>query len=305
MDFTAALSYPFKSIAKVLTIVLVITIAIAFFLGMLLNSFDFVGIVNYLEDLVLYSSRYNLTPVNPFDESTIGLFILTLLGLFSVFVLQGFWLSGYSIRVIRHVVDGHEKLPDAKIGKDLLNGLGLFGASIVYALVFVPFFFIVIMLMAMPSSPNGEGGLSVLVFCSSFLVAIPLMVLTGWAYFIGMARCAINDNLSALFQLGTNFRLARQNVKASFSLTGYLILLGLTYGFISQFASKVIQLIITPVFDGFQDSMGVLIVITVFMLWFALNIVQEFSKMHLIAQYARQINLYDDFDDFVAKNDFI
>lgn len=298
MDFTAALSYPFKSIAKVATIVLVITIAIAVFLGMLLNSFDWAGFISALE----YSIKYETDRIS-YDGNPTGMFIPALLGLFLVMLVQGFWLSGYGIRIIRHVIDGHEKLPAVQLGKDVVNGLALFGSSIVYGLLFIPFIIIVGMLMGMTST-NGSGGLSFLVMCSSFLIAIPLMILIGWAYFVGMARCAIDDNRGALFQIGTNIKIARNNVRASFSLTGYLILLGLAYWFISQFASNVLQLFMTPAMNGIEDQIGILIAIVVsIMMWLALNIVQEFSKMHLIAQYAHQIALYDDFDTFNPKND--
>jgi|GEM_PF-944539 len=302
MDFTSALLYPYKSIAKVLTIVLVMTIAIAVFLGMLLNSYDWVGFIQTMQYNLSISSRDYL-PEGAFAryETPTGMFIPALIGLMGVMIAQGLWLSGYGIRVIRSVMEGNDKLPNVQLGKDMMTGLSLFIGNIVYALLFVPFFIIVGMLMAMTSANDGSG-LSALLFCGSFLVAIPLMMLMGWAFFVGMARSAADNNRGALFEIGKNFSIARQNVKASFSLTGYMILLGLTFWFVSQFVSNVLQLFTRPFLGGSQDQMSILIAVLIpLMLSIAMNIVQEFSKMHLIAQYGYQIGLYDDFDDFEPK----
>ena len=302
MDFTSALLYPYKSIAKVLTIVLVTTIASAVFLGMLLNSFDWIGFIQALQYNMSLTEAEYLPPeaFAPYGTPT-GMFIPALVGLVGVMIVQSLWLSGYGIRVIRSVMAGHDTLPNVQLGKDMMTGLSLFVANIVYALVFVPLVVIVGMLIAMTSG-NASSGLPALLFCGSFLVTIPFMMLMGWAFFVGMARSAADDNRGALFQIGTNLRIARQNVRLSFSLTGYLILLGLTFGFVSQFVSNAIQMVTKPFLNGNQDQMSILIAVLIpLMLSIAMNIVQEFSKMHLIAQYGYQLGLYDDFDDFEPK----
>jgi hypothetical protein len=300
MDFTSALTYPFKSIAKVLTIVLVTTIAMAVFLGMFLNSFDWIGFINALQLQV----TYHLDTI-PYELNPTALFIPSLIGFFIVLIVQGFWLSGYNVSVIRHVMDGQEKLPNIQFGKELLTGFYLFIASIIYGLMFVPFVIIVGMLMAMTAGSNGEGGLSVLVFCGAFLVGIPMVFLMGWAYFVGMARCAANDNRQMVFQIMTNLRIARQNVQSSFSLTGYMFLLGITFGFVSQFANNVLQLVLTPLVGNTLEQTNILLIFVLpLMLSLALNIIQEFSGMHLVAQYAAKIGIYDDYDDH-KKVDFM
>ena len=294
MDFTSALMYPFKSFAKVLTIVLVMTIAIAVFLGMVLNSFDWMRLMNALEYYVQYGSDYL-----PYFDPPSAMFIPGLIGLFTVMIVQGFWLSGYSVRVIRHVMDGYETLPNVEFGNDLRKGFYLFLTNILYGLLFLPFIAVVGMLMAMTSSPNGGGGLAGLVFCSAFLVAIPLVILLGWAYLIGMARFATEDERRVLFQIRTNLSLARQNIKPSLSLTGFMILLGLTFWFVSQFIGNALQLVTKSFFNGTLNDTTVLIIfIMPLMLSLAMNIIQEFSRMHLIAQYAYKIGIYDTDDEF-------
>jgi hypothetical protein len=303
MDFTSALLYPFKSIAKVLTIVLVITIAVAMFIGMLLNSYDWVGFIRALQyNLSLYGSDYQPANPFPFYETPIGMFIPAIIGLFIVGIMTWLWSSGYSIRVIRHVMDGYEKLPNIQLGKDMMTGIYLFLLNLFYGVIFFVFLIAVGILAALFTGSNSGGGLSSLIVLGAFFVSIPLLILMGWAYFIGMARYAADDDRSALFQLGTNLSIARQNVKISFSLTGYLVLLGLTFLFVSQFASNVLQLFATPFFGSNQDQTSILIAIVgSFMMSLALNIVQEFSRMHLVAQYAYHIGLYDDFDDYDGK----
>ena len=244
MDFTSALMYPFKNFAKVLSIVLVMTIAIAVFLGMVLNSFDGTRLLNAIQ----YHFEYGLDYLPYLDPPSV-MFIPGIIGLFVVIVVQRFWLSGYSIRVIRHVIDGYETLPIVQFGQDLRRGFYLFLTNIVYGLLFLPLFIFVSMLIAMTSSPNGGGGLAGLVFCGAFLVTIPLIFLTGWSYLIGMARFATQDNYQTLFQIRTNFNIARQNVKPSLSLTGFLILLGLTVSFVSQFILERRELGIIAVFE--------------------------------------------------------
>ena len=305
MDFTSALLYPYRSVAKVLTIVLITTIACAVFLGMLLNSFDWIGFIQALQyNVSLTEAQYRpASDFLPYGTPS-GTFIPAILGLLAVMLAQTLWLSGYGIRVIRSVMDGHEKLPTVQVGKDMMTGLSLFVANIVYALLFVPLFILVGMLMAMTS--GNSSGLPALLFCGSFFIAIPLMILMGWAYFIGMARSAADDNRGALFQIGTNLRIARQNVKLSASLTGYLILLALTFGFVSQFASNILQVFTKPFLYSNQDQTSILIAILIpMMLSIAMNIVQEFSKMHMIAQYGTQLGLNDDFEAFSRKNDDI
>jgi Protein of unknown function (DUF4013) len=178
-------------------------------------------------------------------------------------------------------------------------GFYLFLLDLLYGGIFFVFMISVSLLVGLFTGSNGESGLSGLIILGAFLVAIPFMVLLGWAYFIAMARYAADDNRGALFQMRTNLRIARQNVKVSSSLTGYLILLGLTFWFVSQFVSNVLQLFATPFFGRSQDQTSLLISLVVsLILTLALNIIQEFSRMHLIAQYAYKIGLYDEYDPY-------
>lgn len=293
MDFTQALAYPYKSIAKVFTIVLVMTIAFAVFLGMVLNSFDWFG---YIE-AVQYTITYELDYI-PFFETPSSMFIPGLIGLFVVMVVQGFWLSGYSIRVIRATMDGYDKLPNIQFGTDMRKGFSLFLASILYGILFMIGFIIFGALMAMFAGPNSEGGLAFVLFCGAFIIGIPLVILIGWAFLIGMARYAAEGNNTVLFQIGTNMSIARKNVKASLSLTGYHILLGLTYWFASQFLINALDFVSSPfIGEGYGQLTLLVAVLLPFMISMALNVFQQFSSMHLIAQFAYKIGIYDDFDE--------
>lgn len=295
MDLTQALSYPFKSLAKVLTIVLVTTIACAIFVGMILNSFNLYEYIEALQWANYYGVTPNLDPPSP-------MIIPGIIGLFAVMIIQGFWLSGYGIRVIRSAMDGFENLPNIVFKQDLLRGFYMFLSSLLYGLVALPFFAAVMIVVAMLASPDGSGGLAFLTFCGSFFIMIPLLFIMGWGYFIGMARCAADDDNGALFQIWTNMRIARTNWRSSFSLTGYQFLLGLIYWFLSQFVNNAINLVSTPFVSDSFDQITILILFLIpFMLSLGLSIVQQFSNMHLIAQYAHKIGLTDPWDDEFEK----
>lgn len=296
MDFTTALSYPYKSLAKVFTIVLVMTIGVAVFLGMILNSFDWIGYIYYLQELAQYGgSSYPFVPRYDTNQAQL---IVGILGLFGLAIVQGFWISGYSIRIIRAIIDESQTLPAIVFGVDLAKGFYLFLSSILYAVVFIPFVLVVGFLMAMTAGPYGTSGLSILIYCSAILVAIPFLFVAGWAYFIGMARCAAEDSNSALFQIWTNMRIARENTRASFSLIGYQILLFLVYLFIGQVAGKVFEVVSGAfVTDYINETMLLVIMIISLMLQLAFSIVQQFSNIHLIAQYAQRIGIADSYDD--------
>lgn len=298
MDFSQALTYPFKSIAKVITIVLVMTIAFAVFLGMILNSFDLYEYLKAFQVASYYGYEFmpNLTPPSP-------MIIPGIIGFFVVMIVQGFWLSGYSIRVIRAAIDGFEKLPAIVFKQDLLRGFYLFLSSLLYGLVSLPFFAVLAIIIAMTASGSeAAAGLAMLSFCSAILIAIPFAIIMGWGYFVGMARYAAEDGHGALFQIWTNMRIARNNWKPSLSLAGYQFLLGLIYWFLSQFVNNAINLVSTPFLGNSFNQITILIAFLIpFMLSVGLNIVQQFSNMHLIAQYAYRIGIVDTFDEEFDK----
>ena len=97
----------------------------------MLNSHDWSPLVAQL---------YNLDPA-VYDVGTPGPMggsaIAGLLGLVVVAVVSGFWLSGYSIEVIRSVVSDIEYMPDVEFSRNLKDGFYLFLSSVVYWVMFI------------------------------------------------------------------------------------------------------------------------------------------------------------------------
>ena len=297
MDLSSALSYPFKSLPKVFTIVLVITISLVVFLAMLLNSYDW---TTYFETIntYTYSSGYTRTLSPPG-----GNFFISLIGLFVVLLAQGLWLSGYGIRVIRHVMEGFEQLPPITFGRNMMDGLSVFLAGIWYGIVALPFLFGFFMLVGMFSTPNGEAGLGAVMFCGGIILAVPLSFLYMWSFMVGMVRCAAEDKRGAMFEIVTNFRLAQQNWKSALSLTGYQFLVGIIFGFASQAISMILQFVTTPFAGDGSNTNALLIVFVISMLGtYTIQIIQQFSSMHLMAQFAYNVGIMvgyeDEFDQF-------
>lgn len=296
MDLSSALSYPFKSIPKVLTIVIVITIGIAVFLAMLMNSYDWVEYFRWLENASYYDYTPALDP--PGTDFFIGIF-----GLFVVLLAQGLWLSGYGVSVIRHVLEGFEKLPPIVFGRNIMDGLSVFFAGIWYGIVALPFLFGFFFLVGMFSTPDGEAGLGAVMLCGGMIAAIPLSLLHMWSFMIGMVRCAAEDKRGAMFEVLTNFRFARENWKTALSLTAYQFLVAIIFWFASQAISLALQFVTMPFVGYGTNTNNLLIVFVISMLGtYTIQIIQQFSSLHLMAQFAYNIGIMvgyeDEFDQF-------
>ncbi len=296
MDLSSALSYPFKSIPKVLTIVLVITISIAFFIALLFNSYDWIA---YFEALEIYSQYEYMPQFDPPGSE----FFIGILGLFVVLLGQGVWLSGYGISVIRHVLEGFENLPAIKFGQNMMDGLAVIFASIWYGIAILPVFFLFFFLMGLFASPYGEPGLGVLMFCIGFIVAIPFGFLYMWSFIVGMVRCAAEGKRGAMFEIPTNFGIARRDWKTMVSLFAYQILVAIIFWFASQAISFVLQFVALLFVGDGTNLNSMLIAFVVFMLGtLTVSIIQQFSNMHLMAQFAYNTGIMvgyeDEFDRF-------
>ena len=120
MSFSQAFKYPFRNFAKVFSIVLVLTIAFAAFIALIMNSYDWVELWNSLtaDDIVEYATH-------DLESFTPAVFI-GVLGVLVVAIVAGFWLSGYSVAVIRSLIDGVEVMPDISFSRNLKDGAYLF-----------------------------------------------------------------------------------------------------------------------------------------------------------------------------------
>ena len=287
MDFVTALKYPFNSIAKVFSIVLVMTIAFALCLALIIGSYDWSSLAEAVSSGINEALGAVETSAEPAashellnEEQMEGLGVglgraaLGLLGLVIVSIVGGFWFSGYSVDVVRAVMDGRDVLPAVEFGRNMRAGFTLFLSAVLYGLLFIVYLIVVGLL-------SNLGGLVVF---AAVIAAIPLLCLLGWGYYIGMARYAAEGDPGAVFQILENMKTARANIGPGVSLVFFQLVLGFIYN------------IGTRVLDGLINGIagaGVLLTALVIsaIVFFALNLFQHFSAQHLIAQYAMRIGI--------------
>ena len=286
MDFITALKYPFNSAAKVFSIVLVMTIAFALCLALILGSYDWTSLADAIGSGIAESLGFVETSADEVSHDLlnedqmemifVGLrtAVLGLLGLIIVVAVQGFWIAGYSVDVVRAVMAGQEALPAVAFGRNVQAGFMLFLSAVMYGLLFVVYLIVVGLL-------SNLGGLIVFL---AVIAAIPLLCLMGWGYYIGMARYAAEGDHQAVFQILDNMKTARANIGPGAALIFWQIVLNIIYNVASRLLGGVL--------GGF-DSTGALLTAAVIsaIVFFALNLFQHFSTQHLIAQYAMRIGI--------------
>ncbi len=282
MNFSNAFRYPFQNIAKVISIVLVLTIAFAVFIGLVLNSHDWSSLLASVYDLD--PSEYNIGEPAVMSATA----IVGALGLVVVAVVSGFWISGYSVEVIRSVMNDVEFLPNIEFSKNLKDGFYLFVSSVAYWLLFL---ILMAALFVVSRITNSLGAINTLVILASVIVTVAALAVMGWAYFVGMARFAVEGDHRASWQIAQNMRIARENWPKGASLLFYMIVLSVIYG--------IVRGIVDGIFGGVAGMLGITLSIVIY---YVFNLMQHFSTQHLIAQFATEIGISgDQFDPEIDK----
>ncbi len=271
MNFSRAFKYPFQNFAKVMSIVLALTIAFAVFIAIILNSHDWSP---------LFESLYGLeSPVGddylsePFSGST----VIGVVGLLVVAIVSGFWISGYSVEVIRSVMRDEEWMPPIDFGRNVKDGAYLFVASVAYWILFIALIVIVAIV---------HGVIGGIVTLALAIITIGATCVMGWAYFVGMARFAAKGDHRAAWQIWRNMRVARNNWAKGLSLLLYMIVFSIIYG--------VVRSVVDGIFGGLL-GMNLLAGITLsIIIYYIFNLMQHFSTQVLIAQYATEIGIRSD-----------
>ncbi len=289
MNFSRAITYPFANLAKVVSIVLAMTIAIAIFLGLIANTYDWSPLVAMLYGVDLGIAASPEMP--PFTWSA----WFGLLGLLIVAVVSGFWFSGYSMEAVRSVMSGIDTLPDVKFSRNMKDGFYLFISSVAYWILLAA---VLLVLFAFLGLTGSADGLNLIVALASLIVGVVAVALLGWAYFIGMARFAAEGDHKASWQVFRNIRLAREHWRGGFTLLLYMIALTLIYG--------VVRSLVDSALGGFIGGFGMVSITLSIIVYYIFNLMQHFSTQHLVAQYAIQIGLADeDYNQEKPKLDFI
>jgi len=278
MNFSSAFKYPFRNFAKVMSIVLAMTIAFAVFIAMTLNSYDWTSLLAELIGHDLPDS-YART-FQPFGGTTIA----GIVGLLLVAVVSGFWTSGYSVEVVRAVMREQEWMPAVDFGRNVKDGAYLFASGLAYWALFVA------LLVAL----EVVGGLlgEVVEFARTIVAIGAIVCVTGaafvmgWGYFVGMARFAAEGDYKASWRIWENMRFAWSNWQKGARLALYMIAFSIIYGIARQIVDGVFGgLMGANLFAGFTLSI---------IIYYIFNLMQHFSTQVLIAQYAVEIGIRSD-----------
>ena len=278
MNFTNAIKYPFQNFAKVMSIVLAMTIAFAVFIAMIINSHDWTPLLTAMTNLDV--SQSHTETLQPLSGTTITGFF----GLLLVAIVSGFWLSGYSVAVIRAVMREETWMPAVNLGQNIKDGAALFAASAAYWVLFVLLMVVMVTLTGLLGQIIDILGL--LAALASFIIVVGAALVMGWAYFVGMARFAAEGDYRAAWQIRRNIRIARENRGPGFTLLLYMIAISLLYGVVRQ--------AVDGVFGGLLNANMLAGVTLSLIIYYLFNLMQHFSTQHLIAQYAWKIGIRSD-----------
>ena len=277
MSFSRAFKYPFRNFAKVMSIVLALTIAFAVFIAIILNTHDWSPLFE-----MLYGLESPATDDHMFASFS-GSTVFGVFGLLLVAIVSGFWVSGYSVEVIRSVMREEEWMPAIDFGRNLKDGAWLFASSVAYWVLFG----LLIVALALANGIFGQiGMLGGLVAIASVLVAIAAAFLMGWGYFVGMARFAAEGDYKASWQIRDNMRIARANWRKGISLLLYMVALSIIYGGVRS--------VVEGVFGGLIGANLLAGITLSIIIYYIFNLTQHFSTQVLIAQYATAIGIRSD-----------
>jgi len=285
MSFSKAFRYPFQNLAKVISIVLVLSIAFAVFIGLILNSHDWSPLLDQMHDIDFsdFSEQANVeASEHEFDdfEPMSATPVIGALGLLGVAVVSGFWISGYSVEVIRSIWSDSEVMPGIDFGRNLKDGLYLFLSGIVYMFLFMV---LLVVEMVVIMATGSLGAVQALLVIASIAVTIITLAIMGWSYLVGMARFAAEGDHRVVFEIRRNIVIARGNWTKGVSLVVYMIALSIVYG--------AVRSIVEGVFGGVMGFTGMLGITLSIVIYYVFNLMQHFSTQHLIAQYAVQLGI--------------
>ncbi len=280
MNFSSAFKYPFQNFAKVMSIVLALTIALSVFSAMVLNTYDWLPFLQALSGFG--ASESDLVTVAPVGGAT----IIGALGFLLTATVSGFWLSGYSIEVIRAVMREDEWMPGIDFGRNVKDGALLFVSSAAYWLL-------LILLIAVLAVAIGLIGriefLGMVGAIASIVIIVGSVFVMGWGYFVGMARFAAEGDYKASWQIWRNMRAAREHKGAGLTLLLYMIAFSIIYGIVRQ--------IVDGLFGGLMGANLLAGITLSIIIYYIFNLMQHFSTQVLIAQYATEIGIRSDYYD--------
>ena len=253
MNLRRAISYPYRNIPKILTMVLILGIALVAFASMIERGEEIRG------------SWSNLSyPANRLEH-------LGLTGLLLSFACFATWLMGYSFDVIRQAGEGYKSLPSTSLFRNLANGLAFWFSRLVWGVLGT----IVILELFEPA--RGRS----LLFDGVLIAFYLIIALESVA---AAARCAVLRRASAAFAFTRNLAFLLANKSAFAGLIARLLLLNTAYVIANNaFAQTMTWIDRSLGFDNY------LIFIAIFCVGVLIFLLQVMSSLHLIGQFAYSV----------------
>ena len=273
MSIGKALRYPYQNPARLLFLVLAQSLLI-FTLPVLSGG---------------YLVRY-------FETNSFSTFVN--LAACAIFVLDVIWLHGYSVAVIRSVLNGEEAPPRVQLTRNLREGCGMLLATLVYAVPICIVFGVAIHLQNVAfHSYLANGGaydysLALGVFVAVLVIHAAWIWLARSVYDIGVARFAANDYRDSLFEMSHNFSFMRRNLKTTVAHSLLQALLLAMFGLLAIYVISVgTELIPAPELHVLENmaafnwtAVAALVLTFVYLLYWH-------ASTHLLAQYTLAIGI--------------
>ncbi len=270
MRMLEAIRYPWRSIPKILNMVLVISIVL-------------VAIFSLAER----GNRMSRESIYYYSHDGESLIYLSIFALFGTALIAFIWLSGYSLEVIRHVYDGQSRLPAVHFGRNLAEGFMLLLSRVLWGAVLLFLFGLLYEILR----PDGN------IRHALDGVLVAAFVLGAFEFQVAMARYAVERRSGTAFELITNLSTVFQNMRAFFGMICCQIVLIVIY----IIPANAVVGLFSPRYVGYREN-DYWIVIGLACVCLMLSLLQHFSSLHLLSRFARKIYHRDSNDNLKAAS---
>ena len=262
MRMLEAIRFPWRSIPKILTMVLIFAIV--------------------LVALVSLAERGERIPRESYYYSEgESLLYVSVFGLVGSALVAFIWLSGYSLDVIRRVYDGQSRLPVVNFVRNLSEGFMLLRSRVLWGAVLLFLFG----LLYENLRPDGN------IRHALDGVLAAAFVLGALEFQVAMARYAVESRVGAAYELIINLKTLFRNLRAFLGMIVCQIVLVVMY----IIPANAVVGLVSPRYVGSRGN-DYLIDIGLACVCLMLSLLQHFSSLHLLSRFARKI-YHRDFDD--------
>ena len=268
MNLRRAISYPYRNMPKIISMVLILGIALVVFASMLERGEEMNGPWPYR------------------SEPGRALVDLGLAGLILTFPCFVAWLMGYSLEVIRHTGEGFRSLPAIHFFRNLASGLAFLFSRFVWGGVGV----LVVGLL------QGFLLLEARQLLVRDIALIAFTLIFAFETVAAATHCAVKNRLGPAFALPKNMAIIFENRRAFLALIARLVLLNAAYVIANYAILQTITWIETSLTFSYYLNF-----IAIFCVGVVVFLIQYMSSLHLIGQFANCVVPVEDHHDNKAN----